>query len=114
MGLWLNKSESKNDWMQVLDELLRPRSRDSGKSDIFLRDPTPDTKFDQIHSCKGIQTMYVKKAAFEVLCKELEAFRSGQSMEAQFRAYRAVMRSWPGSKTGDVCEQRDRSDKLQL
>ena len=54
MGLWLNKSESKNDWMQVLDELLRPRSRDSGKSDIFLRDPTPDTKFDQI------QTMYVK------------------------------------------------------
>ena len=54
------------------------------------------------------------KAAFEVLCKELEAFRSGQSMEAQFRAYRAVMRSWPGSKTGDVCEQRDRSDKLQL
>ena len=60
MGLWLNESEIKNDWMQVLDELLRPRSRDSGKSDIFLRDPTPDTKFDQIHSCKGIQTMYVK------------------------------------------------------
>lgn len=60
LGLWLNESESKNDWMQVLDELLRPRSRDSGKSDIFLRDPTPDTKFDQIHSCKGIQTMYVK------------------------------------------------------
>ena len=31
LGLWLNKSESKNDWMQVLDEL---HSR--GVEDVFF------------------------------------------------------------------------------
>ena len=35
-------------------------------------------------------------------------------MEAQLRAYRAVIRLWSGSKTNNVYDQRDRSDQFQF
>lgn len=32
LGLWLNESESKNDWMQVLDELLGREAETAAKA----------------------------------------------------------------------------------
>ena len=74
LGLWLNESESKNYWMQVFDEIHSRGVEDvffismdgvsgleAGAKAIFPKvHRTSDTKFDQIHSHKGIQAIYAK------------------------------------------------------